>query len=61
MPAAHPHHLKRDHLVVKRTYLGVVKPASEVKQDSDFFKIVASVPGENAYYPETESTCKHDW
>jgi branched-chain amino acid transport system substrate-binding protein len=52
---------KRDHLVVKRTYLGVVKPASEVKQDSDFFKIVASVPGENAYYPETESTCKHDW
>lgn len=52
---------KRDHLVVKRTFIGQVKPASEVKNDSDFFNIVGSVPGDEAYYPEAESTCKHDW
>jgi branched-chain amino acid transport system substrate-binding protein len=52
---------KRDHLVVKRTFIGQVKPASEVKNDSDFFTIVGSAPGDEAYYPEAESTCKHDW
>lgn len=52
---------KSDHLVVKRTFVGEVKPASDVKQDGDYFNIIGSVPGEEAYYPETESTCKHDW
>ncbi|MCF6121746.1 ABC transporter substrate-binding protein [Mesorhizobium sp. M7A.F.Ca.CA.001.07.2.1] len=52
---------KSDHLVVKRTFVGQVKPASGVKNDSDFFDITGSVPGDEAYYPETDSTCKHDW
>lgn len=52
---------KRDHVVVKRTFVGQVKPASEVKQDGDYFKIIGSVPGDEAYYPEAQSTCKHDW
>ncbi|MDR3493216.1 MAG: ABC transporter substrate-binding protein [Ancalomicrobiaceae bacterium] len=52
---------KRDHLVVKDTLIGQVKPSSEIKQESDFFKIIGTVPGDQAYYPESESTCKHDW
>lgn len=52
---------KSDHLVVKRTYIGEVNPSSEIKTDGDFFKIIDSVPGEVAYYPESQSTCKHDW
>jgi branched-chain amino acid transport system substrate-binding protein len=52
---------KRDHLVVKDTFIGRVKPAAEIKQESDFFEIIGSVPGDQAYYPESESTCKHDW
>lgn len=52
---------KQDHLVVKPTLVGQVKPSSEVKGDSDFFKIVGTVPGDEAYYPASQSTCKHDW
>jgi branched-chain amino acid transport system substrate-binding protein len=52
---------KKDHLVTHRFYVGQVKQPTEIKQDSDYFKIIETVPGDVAYYPESESTCKHDW
>jgi branched-chain amino acid transport system substrate-binding protein len=38
-------------------YVADVKPASQVTTPYDFFKIVKTVPGEQAYRPLSQVTC----
>lgn len=45
-----------DHLLVHDAYLAQVKPASEVKEDYDFEKILKTIPGDEAFGP-AQSTC----
>jgi branched-chain amino acid transport system substrate-binding protein len=52
---------KYDHRVLHDMYLAEIKAAKDVKEPQDYFKIIATVPGEQAFMPLSESTCKHDW
>jgi branched-chain amino acid transport system substrate-binding protein len=47
-----------DHRVVHDVYLAEVKPKSEVKEDYDYEKIVATIGADKAFKPVSESTCK---
>ena len=49
---------RKDGLVVHDMYLMQVKTPEESKGPWDYYKIVEKVPGEVAYGPESESTCK---
>jgi len=52
---------KHDHRVLKDTYLAEIKPAKDLKEPEDYFRIVSTTPGEEAFMPLSESKCKHDW
>jgi branched-chain amino acid transport system substrate-binding protein len=52
---------KKDHSVIHDMYVIQVKNADEVKEKEDFFKIIATVPGKDAFLSEDESLCKHNW
>lgn len=48
---------KGDHRVIHDVYLAEVKPQSEVKEEWDYEKIVATIPAAEAFKPEAESGC----
>ncbi len=52
---------KKDHRVVHDMYVIEVKKQDEVKEPEDFFKVLATIPGREAFIPEEESPCKHGW
>ena len=52
---------KHDHRVMRDVYVIQVKKQDEVKEPEDFYKVIATVPGEQAFLTEKESTCKHTW
>ncbi len=49
---------RKDGTVVHDMYLMQVKKPDESKGPWDYYKVVEKVPGEEAYGPESESTCK---
>ena len=51
-------HVREDGQMVHDMYLVRVKTPEESKGDYDFFEIVATIPGEEAYQPMDPSTCK---
>jgi branched-chain amino acid transport system substrate-binding protein len=52
---------KHDHRVVRDVYVIQVKKEAEVTEAEDFYKVIATVPGEQAFHAEKDSTCKHAW
>jgi branched-chain amino acid transport system substrate-binding protein len=56
--ARHAYIRAQDHLLIHDMYVADVKPASAVTTPYDFFKIVKTVPGEQAYRPLSQVTCK---
>lgn len=52
---------KKDHSVIRDTYVIEVKTEAEVKEKEDYFKVLATVPGKDVFLTEDESTCKHGW
>ena len=46
-----------DHRMVHDAYLAQVKPASEVKEDWDYEKILKTIPADQAFRPASESGC----
>ena len=59
--ARHATWRKADHIVVHDMYLEQVKNPQEVKGPDDVFKVLMTVPGDEAFMPASASTCKHDW
>ncbi len=49
--------IREDGRMVHEMYLAEVKPASESRGPGDFYRILATVPGEEAFQPLEESTC----
>ncbi len=47
-----------DHRVIHDAYLAQVKPASEVKEEWDYVKILSTIPAAEAFAPVEQSTCK---
>ncbi|TAM89380.1 ABC transporter substrate-binding protein [bacterium] len=47
----------QDHLLIHDMYLAEVLPASQVKQPWAYFKIVKTIPGEQAFRPLSEVKC----
>jgi branched-chain amino acid transport system substrate-binding protein len=52
---------KEDHVVVHDLYLEEVRKASEIKTPENFFHVIQTVPGKDAFMPLSEVTCKHTW
>ena len=52
---------KKDHRVIRDTYVIQVKTEPEVKEKEDYFKVLATIPGKDVFLTEEESTCKHNW
>lgn len=50
-------YVRADGRMIHEMYLYEVKPASEVKQPWDYLKLVAKVPGEEAFTTPAESKC----
>ena len=48
----------KDHRVVHDVYLAKVKAKSDVKEEWDLEDIVKTIPGDQAFKPVSESTCK---
>ena len=55
--ARHAYIRAQDHLLIHDMYVARIKPASEVKEPYDFFKIVKTVPGEQSYRQLSQVTC----
>lgn len=49
--------LRADGRMLRDMYLFEVKAARESKSKYDFYKLVATVPGPDAFLPETLSSC----
>jgi len=52
---------RKDHRVIRDTYVIQVKTEAEVKEKEDYFKVLATIPGKDVFLTEDESTCKHNW
>jgi branched-chain amino acid transport system substrate-binding protein len=50
-------HIRIDGRMVHDMYLGQVKSPAESKGDWDFYKILATIPGDEAFRPLSESAC----
>ncbi|NVI86985.1 ABC transporter substrate-binding protein [Actinomadura sp. BRA 177] len=48
----------QDHLLLHDAYLGQVKPASEVKEDWDYIKVLKTIPAAEAFQPQPDPACK---
>jgi branched-chain amino acid transport system substrate-binding protein len=53
----HNGHIRADGLMVHDTHLFQVKPPAESKYPWDYFKLVATVPGDTAFAPLSRSKC----
>jgi branched-chain amino acid transport system substrate-binding protein len=51
----------RDHRVMHDMYVMDVLPKSEVKEPHAWMKIVETIPAEQAFRPESQSTCAKSW
>lgn len=51
-------YIRRDGTMVHDMYLMQVKSKAESKAPWDYYKVVATIPGEKAFTTEAESTCK---
>ncbi|GAA1809278.1 ABC transporter substrate-binding protein [Actinomadura chokoriensis] len=47
----------KDHLLLHDAYLGQVKPASEVKEDWDYVKVLKTIPAAEAFQPQPDPAC----
>lgn len=54
----HGGHIRSDGQMVHDMYLVQVKAPAESKRDWDFYHILRTIPGEKAFQPLAESTCK---
>ena len=54
---AHNGHIRADGVMVHDTHLFQVKPPAESKYPWDYFKLVATVPGDTAFAPLSRSKC----
>ena len=52
---------KKDHSVIHDMYVIKVKQPDQVHTPEDYYDVVATIPGKDAFLPESDSTCKHDW
>ncbi|KAG1291615.1 hypothetical protein G6F63_016961 [Rhizopus arrhizus] len=50
-------HIRADGLMVHDMYLMQVKKPSESKGPWDYYKLVATLPGDQAFMPLSKSTC----
>ncbi|HEY8479941.1 MAG TPA: ABC transporter substrate-binding protein [Spirillospora sp.] len=48
----------QDHLLLHDAYLSEVKPASEVKEEWDFVKVLKTIPAAEAFQPQPDPACK---
>jgi branched-chain amino acid transport system substrate-binding protein len=46
-----------DHRVIHDVYVAEVKPKSQVTEDYDYEKIIATIPADKAFKPLSDSTC----
>ena len=51
-------YIRKDGTMVHDMYLMQVKSKKESKEPWDYYKVVATIPGEKAFTTEAESTCK---
>ncbi|HTW83473.1 MAG TPA: ABC transporter substrate-binding protein [Candidatus Sulfotelmatobacter sp.] len=51
----------RDHRVLHDMYVVDVLPKGEVKEPHAWFKILQTIPGEEAFRPVSQSKCVKDW
>ncbi|MGD1066731.1 MAG: branched-chain amino acid ABC transporter substrate-binding protein, partial [Vulcanimicrobiaceae bacterium] len=51
----------RDHRVIHDVYIVDVLPKEEVKKPHAWFKILETIPGNDAFRPVSQATCKKDW
>lgn len=56
--ARHAYIRAQDHLLLHDMYVADIKPASQVKEQFDFLKIVKTVSGEQSFRPLSQVTCK---
>ena len=49
--------IREDGLMIHDMYLYEVKPQSESKYPWDYYKLMATVPGDQAFLPESKSVC----
>ncbi len=61
MFARHATWRAEDHTVIHDLYLEVVRTPGEIKIPEDYFQVIKTVPGKDAFMPLSEVTCKHDW
>jgi branched-chain amino acid transport system substrate-binding protein len=54
---AHNGHIRADGLMVHNMYLFQVKSPAESKAPWDYYKLVATIPGDEAFQPLAESRC----
>jgi branched-chain amino acid transport system substrate-binding protein len=54
---AHGGHLRADGLMVHDLYLVQVKTPEEAKYPWDYYKILQTIPGDEAFPPEDPTTC----
>ncbi|WP_395453839.1 ABC transporter substrate-binding protein (plasmid) [Azospirillum melinis] len=52
-----PSHLRADNIVLRDMYLFKVKAPSESKQPWDYYSLLKTIPGEEAFAPLSESKC----
>ncbi|CAO3363535.1 ABC transporter substrate-binding protein [Azospirillum palustre] len=52
-----PSHLRADNIVLRDMYLFKVKAPSESKQPWDYYTLLKTIPGEEAFAPLSESKC----
>jgi branched-chain amino acid transport system substrate-binding protein len=59
--AHHAEWRARDHRVIHDMYVVDVLPKDQVKEPHAWFKILETIPGDQAFRPVSESTCAKDW
>jgi branched-chain amino acid transport system substrate-binding protein len=51
----------RDHRVLHDMYVVDVVPKDQIKEPHAWFKLVETIPGPQAFRPESQSVCNKDW
>jgi branched-chain amino acid transport system substrate-binding protein len=51
----------RDHRVLHDMYVVQILSKDEIKEPHAWFKVLAVIPGEQAFRPEADSKCAKDW
>jgi branched-chain amino acid transport system substrate-binding protein len=59
--ARHAEWRARDHRVIHDVYIVDVLPQSELKKPHAWFRVIQTIPGNDAFRPVSQSECKKDW